>query len=282
MKSNFFYSFFLLPPEERNALLAFYAFCREIDDQVDLALSSDGHSAGSSKKMEIIREWRSELIATFNGKPAHPLTVKLKPFIEQYRLSHEYFDEILNGMEMDILQSSYATFDGLKLYCYRVASVVGLICMEIFQDRSFPAKECAIHLGTAFQMTNILRDIFTDLKKGRIYLPEEDLVQFSYSETDLGNRVISAEFARLVEFEIARTKTYYDIAERRLNECRNPGRPAIEVMLKTYFQLLLKIERNIRVLDREEIALSLLKKAAIAGEVWFSGKLRRFKTGLNS
>ncbi|MHB8481763.1 MAG: phytoene/squalene synthase family protein [Nitrospiria bacterium] len=267
MKSNFYYSFFFLPAEEKKALLSFYSFCRQIDDEIDW-VSSDSLANSTVVKKGKIESWRSELKESFNGNPSQPLTKALAPFIKHYHLTPLYFDEIINGMEMDILYSSYATFDELKLYCYRVASAVGLICMEIFNDRSVHAMECAIHLGFAFQMTNILRDIFADLKKGRIYLPKEDMDRFSYSENDLKNHLKTEEFVHLIRFEIDRAKVYYQKAEKSLQECENVGKSVIQVMIKTYYQLLLKIERNILRLDQKTITLSTVNKLMIAGRVW--------------
>lgn len=264
MKSNFYYSFFFLPPLEKEALIRFYSFCRDLDDQIDL----EGPASPSSRKKEMIQRWREELTRTFQGNPASPFTRKLHPIIQNYHLSKIYFDEIINGMEMDILDSSYPTFEELKLYCYRVASAVGLVCMEIFGDRSENARESAIHLGIAFQLTNILRDIFADLGNGRIYLPGEDFRRFGYSEENLKKRMINVEFSNLIQFEIDRAKIYYEKAETGLKDCHNAGKSVIEVMLKTYYQLLLKIERNIWNLNRKTVSLSPLAKISIAGKVW--------------
>lgn len=264
LNSNFYYSFFFLPPKEKEALILFYSFCRNLDDQVDLGLPS----STPSRKKEIIQEWRVELNRTFQGHPTSPFTQKLLPAIQNYRLSKIYFDEIINGMEMDILYSSYNTFEELKLYSYRVASAVGLVCMEIFGDRSEKAREAAIHLGIAFQLTNILRDIFSDLENGRVYIPREDLKRFGYSEENLKNKVINLEFSNLIQFEIDRAKIYYEKSERGLMDIDNAGKDVIEVMLRTYLQLLLKIERNIWNLNRKPLSLGFFSKISIAGKVW--------------
>jgi phytoene synthase len=268
LKSNFYYSFFFLPPKEKEALIHFYSFCRDLDDQIDLAAPSPP----ASRKQKLIQGWREELTRTFQGNPTSPLTQQLHPIIQNYRLSKIYFDEIINGMEMDILNSSYPTFEELKLYCYRVASAVGLVCMEIFGDRSENAKESAIHLGIAFQLTNILRDIFPDLENGRIYLPGEDFKRFGYSKENLKKRIVNVEFSNLIQFEIDRAMIYYEKAEAGLKDCHNTGKNVIEVMLKTYYQLLLKIERNIWNLSRKSVSLSPLAKISIAGKVWLKRK----------
>ncbi|MBI1823890.1 MAG: squalene/phytoene synthase family protein, partial [Nitrospirae bacterium] len=186
-----------------------------------------------------------------------------------FHLSKRHFEEIINGMEMDILCGSYPTFEELKLYCYRVASAVGLICMEIFGDRSDEARESAIHLGIAFQLTNILRDLFSDLEKDRIYIPGEDFRRFDYSEDDLKKKTINVEFAKLIQFEIDRAKMYYEKAESGIQRCHNKGIRVIVVMMNTYYRLLLEIERNIWNLDRKKVSLSTLTKVSIAGRVWW-------------
>ena len=268
MKSNFYYSFFFLPHQEKKALFSFYSFCRQIDDEIDGVPSAADSALTTAEKTARIQFWRSELKQSFNGNPSHPLAKTLQPFLKQYHLTPLYFDEIINGMEMDIFHSSYSTFDDLKLYCYRVASAVGLVCMELFNDRSVFAKECAVNLGIAFQMTNILRDIFSDSNKGRIYLPKEDFEKFSYSENDLKNHLKTTAYVNLIQFEIDRTKSYYQKAEMNLMDCDHVGRRVILVMMKTYYQLLLKIERNILRLDQKTISLSTFNKLMIAGKVW--------------
>ncbi|MBI1822073.1 MAG: squalene/phytoene synthase family protein [Nitrospirae bacterium] len=273
MKSNFYYSFFFLRPEEKEALFSFYSFCRQIDDEIDLPSSPADPSAETiAGKIKKIQTWRAELKKCFDGKPSHPLTAKLQPFFKLYHLTPLYFDEILKGMEMDIHPFSVGTFEELKLYCYRVASAVGLVCMEIFQDRSVDARECAVNLGIAFQMTNILRDIFGDLEKGRLYLPKEDLDRFSYSENDLKDHLKTDAYVKLIQFEIDRTKIYYQKAEMNLQGCENVGKNMIEVMTKTYYRLLLEIEKNILRLDQKTIALSTLNKLLIAGGVWVKSR----------
>jgi phytoene synthase len=265
LKSNFYYSFFFLPPREKEALVQFYSYCRMLDDRID----QESLKLQKSDKIGLIQAWRDELNRTFQGNPGSPVTKKLYPAIECFHLSKSHFDEIINGMEMDILISAYPTFEELKLYCYRVASAVGLVCMEIFGDRSEAARESAIHLGIAFQLTNILRDLFSDLEKGRIYIPAEDFRRFDYTEEDLKKNIINVEFSKLIQFEIDRAKIYYEKAELGLQQCGKGKNQVIEVMRKTYFRLLIEIERNIWNLGRKEIALSAGTKMAIALKVWW-------------
>ena len=172
--SNFYFSFFSLPKEKRDAISAVYAFCREADDAVD--------EPGARDPRELLTEWRAEIARTYDGHPTLPLTRSLAAAIDRFNLTRTYFEGILNGCEMDLTTLRYATFEALYGYCYHVAGEVGLLCMEIFGYRSERMKEYAVKLGLAFQLTNILRDVGTDAEWGRIYLPQEDLKRFNVSE----------------------------------------------------------------------------------------------------
>ena len=269
MKSNFYYSFFFLPRAEKEALFLLYAFCRALDDRIDLP--SGRNDAGDG--LEVIRKWREELEMTYRGHPPNALFRSLYPAIRTFGLSRNNFEELINGMEMDIRSARYTTFDELKLYCYRVASAVGLLCMEIFGDRTDRARELAIHLGMAFQLTNIIRDIFQDLDKNRIYLPQEDLDLFRISADALSRREMNGDFAGLVQFQIDRAKKYYEKADLDLKACRNAGVKGIEVMMMTYARLLAKIDRNVWNLGWKRVSLTRTEKMAVAGRIW----LKRFK-----
>src|SRR3990172_6493587 len=161
-RTNFYYAFLFLPKAQREALYAVYAFARLADDAVDLAPSPEAAA-------QQLRHWRDELARTFAGRPTHPVTTQLLGVAEQFRIPHHYFDLLLDGVEMDLTRTRYATFEQLSGYCYRVASVVGLICIEIFGYRTPATKDYAVAQGMAFQLTNILRDIPSDAASGRIY-----------------------------------------------------------------------------------------------------------------
>jgi phytoene synthase len=210
-RSNFTYAFRFLPKPKREALYAVYAFCRVTDDLVDEAASIPPGVTGelSPFPLERLKAWRGELDACFRGEATRPITERLAGVIQAYRIPQRYFEELLDGVEMDLVKARYATFAELEQYCYRVAGVVGLICIEIF-GYTQPGTRCyATLLGTAFQLTNILRDVDQDLRRDRIYLPQEDLVRFGCAEADLFARRMTPAFRELMQFEAARARSYY-------------------------------------------------------------------------
>jgi phytoene synthase len=180
-RSNFSISFFSLPKDQRQAITAVYAFCREVDDVVDLPAGKQA-SPGQEDKATTLARWKEELARTYEGKPSWPLTKALAQAIQRFHLSKVYFDGILQGVSMDLTTDRYPTFESLSTYCYHVASEVGLLCMEIFGTRSPHLKSYAVKLGMAFQLTNILRDVSADAQRNRIYLPQEDLKRFGVDE----------------------------------------------------------------------------------------------------
>ena len=176
--SNFYYAFLFLPKPKREAIYAVYAFCRLSDDLVDEA------KAGGDPAAALTR-WRKELDGYFRDSVGHPVIVAAGQAARRFNIPKTHFEELLNGMEMDLTRARYATFEELYSYCYRVASVVGLICIEIFGYRNPKTREYAERLGIAFQLTNILRDLAVDAERGRIYLPQDELRRIGYSEEDL-------------------------------------------------------------------------------------------------
>src|SRR5678809_30172 len=208
--SNFYYSFLFLPQARRDAMYTVYAFCKAVDSAVDEP------SPGSDPKEEL-RRWRAELEEVYGGTPTRPIMISLAHHVKQLSIPKAYFDELIKGVEMDLMTARYGTFDELSLYCYRVASVVGLICLHIFGPVSPHAQDYAVDLGMAFQLTNILRDLGTDDEQGRIYLPREDLVHFGYSETDLLQRHENPQLRELVHFEARRARDFYVKAQTALS-----------------------------------------------------------------
>ncbi|HEY8460958.1 MAG TPA: squalene/phytoene synthase family protein, partial [Blastocatellia bacterium] len=212
VQSNFFYSFLFLPKPKRDAIIDVYAFCRAIDDIVDdiVEKSDDMDVAGAyDKARRELDRWREELDNLYAGNPTMPIAVKLQRVLERFPMPKEYFEEMINGCEMDLLRNRYETFDDLHQYCYRVASVTGLMCIEIFTYRSPAAKDYAVNLGIALQLTNILRDLKEDAARGRVYLPQEDLRRFGYSEDDLAGGKINDRFRQMMMFECERARRYY-------------------------------------------------------------------------
>ncbi len=259
--SSFYYSFLFLPPPRRRAITALYAFCREVDDVVD-----ETDDAGIARTQ--LAWWRGQINACFDGTPEHPVCLALLPAIRDYGLPREQLLEIIDGMEMDLDQSRYLDFKGLQLYCYRVASVVGLLASQIFGSTHRDTQKYAHDLGIAFQLTNIIRDVGEDARRGRIYLPVEELQRFNVRAADILNARYSDEFRQLMEFQIARARQYYEQAmAAQPAQDRSAQRPGL-VMAAIYRTLLDEIERDgCRVLDRR-IALTPLRKLWLAWKTW--------------
>src|SRR5213075_1128671 len=222
----------------------FYAFCRVVDD------IADSSKLNVAEKRQRLAAWRDMLRSAIPGEPA--LAHEVRYLIGKYSLSIEMLEEIISGVEMDLSISRYATFEELRVYCYRVASVVGLVSIEIFGYRNPRCKEYALELGLALQMTNIIRDVGKDLQAGRIYLPREDLARFSYSETELQDRQYNERFVRLMEFEAARAREFFSRAAAALPpEDRRTMVPA-EIMSAIYRGLLRRMEVDkFRVFEKE-------------------------------
>ncbi len=258
-KSSFYYAFNLLPAEKRNAMNTVYAFCRQTDDIID-----EGNEADDIK-YERLRKWRIELEKAFFGHSDYPLLNKLAKTISQFNIPYEPFFELIIGMEMDLQKNRYLTFSDLQLYCYRVASTVGLMCIEIFGYKHKSAKDFAINLGIALQLTNILRDIKKDSEKGRIYLPQEDLVKFNYSENDVMQNKYDPNFIALMQYETERANKYFELATQNLNLDDKSSMFAARAMQHIYMKMLDKIieadfniyQKNIRVSTFEKIGISI-------------------------
>jgi phytoene synthase len=266
--SNFYYSFFFLPAARREAMYTVYAFCKEVDSAVDEA------PAGSDPRDAVAR-WRAEVDAVYGGAPAHPVAVSLAGHVRQLGIPREYFDELINGVEMDLATTRYATFEELSRYCYRVACVVGLICLHVFGTRDPRAKDYAVNLGMAFQLTNILRDLGADADRGRIYLPQEDLLRFDYPVQHLLQKRRTPPFDALMAFQCRRAREFYGQARVILDSLPRDDRRALlpaEIMRGVYERILLRIERTgYRVLG-PRISLSTPSKLATAAAVWLRSR----------
>jgi phytoene synthase len=262
--SSFYYSFLFLPPDRRRAITALYAFCREVDDVVDEC--PDPQLARAK-----LAWWRTELAGTYAGRPTHPVTQSLADASRAFNLPQELLAEIINGMEMDLSQTRYADFKSLQLYCYRVASTVGLLAAEIFGYADRRTLKYAHDLGLAFQLTNIIRDVGEDARRGRIYLPTEDLDRFGVDAGDILHVRYSDAFRRLMEFQIERAEQYYDQAFAQLPaQDRRAQRPGL-VMAAIYRTLLREIRGDgCRVLDRR-MALTPVRKLWISWRTWVKG-----------
>ena len=260
--SSFYYSFMFLPSERRQAITALYAFCREVDDVVD-----ECHDLSLAQTK--LEWWRQEVGRVYGGTPTHPVGHALKDVIKGFRLPQEQLLEIIDGMAMDLSQTRYLDFKGLQLYCYRVASVVGLLAAEIFGYQDRQTLKYAHDLGLAFQLTNIIRDVGEDARRGRIYLPIEDLQRFKVPAKDLLEARYSDAFRELMAFHAERAVKFYDQAFAQLPAIdRKAQRPGL-VMAAIYRTLLREIAADgFLVLDRRT-SLTPLRKVWLAGTTWF-------------
>jgi len=252
-KSNLALAFVSLGPERKRDITIFYAFCRVVDD------IADSGELSIVEKRERLTDWRQMLGAS---APDEPLLARdLRQLMAKYSLPPGMLEEIIAGVEMDLTIVRYPTFEELRVYCYRVASAVGLVSIEIFGHRNPRCREYAIDLGLALQMTNIMRDVWKDFQTGRIYLPQEDLVRFHYSEADLAKRQYNEQFIQLMQFQASRAREFFSRAARELPpEDRRAMAPA-EIMRSIYRALLRRIELdNFRVFEKE-YRLSRLEKA---------------------
>ena len=197
--SSFYYSFLFLPPERRRAITALYAFCREVDDVVDECTDTE---LARTK----LAWWQKEIDGTFSGSAQHPVAQALIPVVRTFNLPQSHFQDVIDGMEMDLRYNRYPDFATLQSYCYRVAGVVGLMAAEIFGYRDPATLKYAEHLGTAFQLTNIIRDVGEDARRGRVYLPIDELARFGLSATDIVHLQDREELRPLMEFQIERAE----------------------------------------------------------------------------
>ncbi len=256
--SNFYYSFLFLPRRKREAVYALYAFCRTVDDAVDQGAASPG------EQRRVLAEWRAEVRRAYAGRPTHPIAVRLAEVVRAFPIPQAHLEAILDGVEMDIDKRRYASFDELLEYCYRVASAVGLACIEIFGYTDPRAREYAVHLGVALQLTNILRDLRPDAERGRIYLPLDELRRFGYSEEDLARGRYTQAFFELMRFQADRAHAYYRAARAALPRADRRRLVAAEIMGVIYHALLRAIEaRGFRVFETR-IRLPTWRKLALA------------------
>lgn len=262
--SSFYYSFLFLPPERRRAITALYAFCREVDDTVD---ETSDEAVARTK----LAWWRKEVAAMLAGEPTHPVTKALQPHLAAYRIESRHLVAIIDGMEMDLNQTRYLDYPGLKRYCWHVAGVVGILSASIFGVTRPETLEYAERLGLAFQLTNIIRDVGEDARKGRIYLPVNELQQFSVSAADLLNARHSENFEKLMAFQAARAQTVYDEAFALLpTEDRRAQRPGL-IMASIYRTLLTEIEKDSYHVLEHRISLTPIRKLWLAWKTYVRG-----------
>lgn len=262
--SSFYYSFLFLPVERRRAITALYAFCREVDDTVD---ECTDESIARIK----LAWWRTEVSAMYKGGGTHPVMLALQPHLSTYNLQEQHIQAIIDGMEMDLNQSRYLDYPALKKYCWHVASVVGILSASIFGVTNPRTLEYAERLGLAFQLTNIIRDVGEDARKGRIYLPISELQQFGVTAADLLNARHSDKFEALMKFQSERAQATYDEAFALLpNEDRRAQRPGL-MMAAIYRAVLDEIERDDFKVLAQRTSLTPLRKLWLAWKTYIRG-----------
>ena len=255
--SSFYYSFLFLPSERRDAITALYAFCREVDDIVDTV-----HEPAVARTK--LAWWRQEIALAYGGTAQHPVARALQEVVKRYPLPQAHFHTVIDGMTMDLEQTRYADFSALEQYCHRVAGVVGLLSAEIFGYEHPSTRDYARDLGIAFQLTNILRDVGEDARRGRIYLPQDDLQRFGVAQSSLTSGAPSEAFQRLMTFETDRAREWYARAFDKLDARDRRTQRAGLIMAAIYQTLLDEIARDgFNVLDRRT-SLTPLRKLWIA------------------
>jgi phytoene synthase len=272
--TSFYYSFVVLPSDQRRAIVAVWDFCRAVDDAVDEKAGMADRAAARAAAAAELAKWRRELAALFEGGPVDStVALNLRPHVPAFKLPRRAFEDVIDGVEMDLDERRYATFDDLRQYCHRVASAVGLICIEIFGYKDARCREYALNLGVALQLTNILRDVGKDLGVGRLYLPQEDLVRFGVTEDALRAGVVSEPVRNLLTFEAERTRGYYRHAARALPPIDGRRLVAARIMGAIYFDLLRRIERSGYAVFGAPLRSPRWRKALTAATVWMRSML---------
>jgi phytoene synthase len=274
--TNFYYSFLVLPQAKRGAIIAVWDFCRAVDDAVDAPTVDGGAVAlGVSALKARLVSWRQELDCCFSeSEPRTEEGRHLKPHVSRFGLPRQPFEDLIDGVEMDIGGRRYETFDDLYQYCLRVASAVGLICIEIFEYRSEDTRNYAIALGVALQLTNIIRDVSTDFASGRVYLPLEDLKRFGCTDRDLGCGM-SPQVHALLEFECQRAHGFYRRARRALPPEDATNLVAAQIMGAIYLEILERIQQRDYDVFSEVVRVPRPRRVVIAAKVWACTIFRR-------
>ena len=263
---NFYFAFITLPGAKRRAIYAAYAFARLCDDIAD-------GEAPVQDKIEQLAGVRRSLADAYAGAPQGPVFVALAHAANTYGIPQEYFDNLVSGVEVDTTKSRYATFEELREYCYGVASTVGLICGEIFGYKDPVAREYAVDLGLAMQLTNILRDIHEDAEQGRVYLPQDEMARFGYSEAELLRGIINAQFIALMRFQTERARAYYAQGAKLAALVPVRSRACVAALQGLYTRLLDRIEANGFDVFRGRIRLPSHEKLLLTAKLWATSVL---------
>jgi phytoene synthase len=262
--SNLALAFILLPRPKRDAMSALYAFCREVDDV------ADDESVPAEKRRIQLAAWRDDIRRAVENQPPQLVTnQEFQPIIRQFHLPYALFDELVKGCEMDLDTKRYENFEQLELYCYRVASVVGLLSIEIFGYQNPACRDYAIHLGKALQLTNILRDVRTDAERGRIYLPQSELEKFDVREKEILTFKYTANYHALAASVAGRARHFYQLARQILPPADRKSMVAAELMGSVYWQLLKKLEANeFNVFGDQPVRLAKAQKLVLIFRSW--------------
>jgi phytoene synthase len=265
--TNFYYSFLVLTPAKRRAIVAVWDFCRAVDDVVDEVPADT--EVERAQAFEALAGWRRELDACFTGTPATPQGRALQPFCRNFKLPRRPFEDLMDGVSLDVGFRRFRTFNELYQYCYKVASTVGLICVEIFGCREAASRDYAVDLGVALQLTNILRDVPTDLARNRLYVPTEDLTRFGCTEEMIRVTPRAEPVTALLRHQAVRARRYYQRAANLLPGDDARRLAAAEIMGAIYFAMLEEIERRDFDVFTEVVRLPRSQRAAIAFRTWF-------------
>jgi phytoene synthase len=262
--SNLALAFILLPKEKRASMSALYAFCREVDDV------ADDESIPEEKRRVMLASWREDVRrACEQGAPEMAVNRELQPVIEKYKLPFAYFDDLIRGVETDLDIKRYKNYEELEQYCYRVASVVGLLSIEIFGYKNPACRDYAIYLGKALQLTNILRDVRADAERGRIYIPLSELARFGVSESEILDFKYTPQFHRLAASVAERAKHFYKLASEKLPRTDRRSMAAAELMGSVYWRLLEKVEQEeFQVLRPKKTRLTKAQKMFLIFRTW--------------
>ena len=263
---NFYYAFLTLPAARRKAIYVVYTFCRYCDDSVDNEASLD-------QKLSMLRELRRKLDLSYRGQAPEPVFLGLADVAQNYDIPQEYFQEVLSGVESDLVKTRYQNFEELRHYCYQVASVVGLICLQIFGYRDHRAQQHAVDLGLAMQLTNIMRDVQEDLELDRIYLPQEEIRRFGYSEEELQTGIINDPFRELMLFQAQRARQYFQSGFLLLPFLAPRSRACPSVLGRLYSLILDRIEAADYDVIHQRISLSQGEKLRVTARCWLTAML---------
>jgi len=266
--TSFYYSFLVLPSDQRNAIVVVWDACRAIDDAVDEA-------ADHTQAVTQLAFWRDEIARVFDGgMPDSPQGRALQPVARCFDLPRRSFEDLIDGVQMDLDGRRYETFDQLREYCWRVASTVGLICLPIFGCRHPGGRDYAMNLGLALQLTNIVRDVKKDLEQDRVYLPQDELRRFGCTEADLSTGRVTPQVEALLAHQLERARRYYEQAAAALPAGEARHLVAAEIMGAIYFGILLRIEARGYDVFTEVVRVPRPQRAWIAAATWAKTLMR--------